>query len=195
MYEALKEPKTMVEHMPKGESNIAWFRLAEFVKRKEKERALCLYKLLAHSIADRAVSIQLQGDLYRAFDDTRAIDSYTQAVTLYQKSGREAQSTNLCEHVIRYLIHLKKYECIHLFITQVTGAEKDIVLLTMSSLISIILYAPQDKKLTQTKKCIETCIDIIAANHMISNESFWARLRILDEQIYQNLQQKILDIV
>ncbi len=49
--------------------NVAWYKLAEFVVRKEKERALSLLRLLTHSFNDQALKDQLEGDLLRSFDD------------------------------------------------------------------------------------------------------------------------------
>ena len=43
-----------------GVYSVAWFKLAEFVTRKEKERAFGVYRLLSHSIADRAFAAQLE---------------------------------------------------------------------------------------------------------------------------------------
>jgi len=79
---------------------IAWFKLAECVSRKEKERALGVYRLLAHSIEDEALAIQLEGDLLLSFDDAVAMVKYKQAAELYQKKERFAPAIGICEHII-----------------------------------------------------------------------------------------------
>ena len=52
-----------------GKTSLAWFKLAEFVTRGEKERALSIFRLLAHSIRHDALVVQLEGDILLAFDD------------------------------------------------------------------------------------------------------------------------------
>ena len=69
-------------------STIAWFKLADLVERKEKERALTIYRLLVHSLNDFAYRAQLEGDLLAAFNDARAIESYRRAALIYEKSDR-----------------------------------------------------------------------------------------------------------
>lgn len=82
---------------------IAWFKLAECVSRKEKERALGVYRLLSHSIDDEALAVQLEGDLLFSFQDhAAAIAKYKQAVELYQKQERFAPAIGISEHIIMH---------------------------------------------------------------------------------------------
>jgi hypothetical protein len=83
--------------MQSGKSSIAWFKLAEFAGRREKERALLFYRLLVHSINDEAVACQLEGDLYAAFNDHRAIDCYKRAARLYTQMNRPEHAEILHE--------------------------------------------------------------------------------------------------
>ncbi|MDP3788570.1 MAG: hypothetical protein Q8Q60_04640 [Candidatus Chromulinivorax sp.] len=78
--------------------NIAWFKLADIVSRGEKERALSVYKLLMHSIADQAFAYQLEGDILLAFDDNNAIDRYHAAANLYKKNGDYQKAIAVYEH-------------------------------------------------------------------------------------------------
>ena len=66
--------------------NVAWFKLAEFVGRKEKERALGVYRLLSHSLPDDAFAAQLRGRFLMAFYDEKAVDAYVKAARLYEKN-------------------------------------------------------------------------------------------------------------
>lgn len=99
-------------------STIAWFKLAEFVMRKEKERALGMYRLLVHSLPDEAYSAQLEGDLLRAFNDERAQECFVKAARIYEKDGRYCAAISLYEQLIilnpdtieNYLKALKLYE-------------------------------------------------------------------------------------
>ena len=81
--------------------NVAWFKLAEFVARGEKERALCVYRLLSHSIDDQAFVAQLEGDILLSFNDTNsAINRYQKAVDLYKKDGNILQAAAVYEHLL-----------------------------------------------------------------------------------------------
>lgn len=83
-----------------GKYTVAWFKLAEFVVRKEKERALGIYKLLSHSLPNKALSSQLHGDLLLSFSDEKAIDAYLQAASLYEKNGNIVQAAAIYEHIV-----------------------------------------------------------------------------------------------
>lgn len=100
--------------------NVAWFKLAEFVGRKEKERALGVYRLLSHSLPDDAFAAQLEGDLLMAFYDEKAVEVYQKAARLYEKNGQYDQAALLYEQMLMirpenrdFLIHaLRLYELI-----------------------------------------------------------------------------------
>jgi len=85
---------------PSIKFNVAWFKLAEFVSRKEKERAFAIYRLLVHSLDDNALSAQLEGDLLLAFNDDKALYVYERAAQLYESSGRITQALFLYERII-----------------------------------------------------------------------------------------------
>jgi len=80
--------------------NIAWFKLAEFVIRKEKERALYMYRLLVHSLPDEAFAAQLEGDLLHSFNDPKAFDCYVRAAIMYQKKGKHIEAIALYENLM-----------------------------------------------------------------------------------------------
>lgn len=83
-----------------GKYTIAWFKLAEFVGRKEKERALGIYRLLAHSLHDPALVFQLEGDLLFSFEDDKAIDSYAKAAQIYTKNNKIIQAIAIYENIL-----------------------------------------------------------------------------------------------
>lgn len=82
---------------------IAWFKIADFVARGEKERALHMYRLLMHSVPEPAISYQLEGDILLAFDDMTALDRYHKAADFYKKSGKTKQAIAVYEHVATFL--------------------------------------------------------------------------------------------
>jgi tetratricopeptide (TPR) repeat protein len=79
---------------------VAWYKLAEFVARGEKERALALYRLLAHSFEDTALSHQLEGDLFNSFHDAQAVESYQKAFELYKQHGRIIEAAAMCDYLV-----------------------------------------------------------------------------------------------
>jgi len=79
--------------------NIAWFNLANFIARREKERALSMYKLLMHSVSDKAFAYQLEGDILLAFDDMTALDKYYAAADLYKQRASYTKAIAVYEHV------------------------------------------------------------------------------------------------
>ncbi len=80
--------------------SIAWFKIAEYVSRGEKERALGVYRLLSHSFNDDAIAKQLEADIYLACNEKeRAIGLYKQAAELYKKSKRSTEATAIDEHL------------------------------------------------------------------------------------------------
>ncbi len=82
--------------------SIAWFKLAECVSRRERERALGVYRLLAHSFDDNmAIVYQLEGDIMLAFNEVEnAINKYVQAAQLYEKQGELVQAIAVYDHII-----------------------------------------------------------------------------------------------
>jgi len=89
--------------------NIAWFKLAECVSRGEKERALGVYRLLAHSLNDDALAAQLKGDILLTFNVQEALERYEEAATLYIRSNRINKATYVYEHLLTLQPHNKTY--------------------------------------------------------------------------------------
>jgi tetratricopeptide (TPR) repeat protein len=90
-----------MRQLPSDKYNVAWFKLAEFVSRGERERALCLYKLLVHSFDDYALAAQLEGDILLAFNDTKgACQRYRDAAMLFKDAKRLIESAAVYEHIL-----------------------------------------------------------------------------------------------
>jgi hypothetical protein len=89
-----------MKYLPSDKYNVAWFKLAECVSRREKERALGVYRLLSHSIDDQAFVHQLEGDILAAFGDlSGAVQQYQNAAELYKKDGRLFEAAAMNEHI------------------------------------------------------------------------------------------------
>ena len=88
-----------MKHIPQDRYNVAWFTLAECITRREKVRALGVYRLLSHSINDSALRFQLEGDILLAFEDATALEKYDTAYRMYQKEGRLREAIAVCEHL------------------------------------------------------------------------------------------------
>ena len=90
-----------MKQMQFNKNTIAWFKIAEYVSRGEKERALGVYRLLSYSFNDDAVARQLEADIYFSFGECdSAIVLYRQAMDLYQKSNRVLEAVAVGEHLI-----------------------------------------------------------------------------------------------
>lgn len=80
--------------------SVAWFKLAECVSRREKERALGVYRLLSHSFENPAVGHQLEGDILLAFNDrSGAVKTYEKAAQLYCEQKELTQATAVYDHL------------------------------------------------------------------------------------------------
>jgi len=90
-------------------ASVAWFKLAELVTRGEKEKALTLYRLLAHSFEERAYVLQVEGDILWAFEDEEAIERYKQAAFLYQKENKIREAIGVYDHLL--MLKPNDYEC------------------------------------------------------------------------------------
>jgi len=88
-----------MKHIPQDKYNVAWFTLAECIARKEKVRALGVYRLLAHSIDDVAFRRQLEADILLAFQDDVAITKYKEAAQVYRQEGRLLEAIAVYEHL------------------------------------------------------------------------------------------------
>lgn len=118
--------------------NIAWFKLAEFVSRGEKERALGIYKLLTLSINDPALIYQLEGDILLAFNDENAIDKYLKAGQLYLDNLRFIEAVSIYEHLISLKPDSLKFNIQALEIYKQLDLNKKIII-TLKNLITVSL--------------------------------------------------------
>lgn len=84
---------------------IAWFKIAEFVTRGQKERALGILRLLAHSLDDSALTSQLEGDVLLSFNDLSCEHKYQDAAEKYLKSERMQQAIAVYEHLVSLVPH------------------------------------------------------------------------------------------
>jgi hypothetical protein len=83
-----------------GSTCVAWFKLSELITRKEKEKALSLYRLLSHSFDDKAYALQLEGDILWSLEDKQALEKYDQAAFLYKKEQNLTSSVAVYQHLL-----------------------------------------------------------------------------------------------
>ncbi len=90
----------MQESFKKCTSSVAWFKLAQLVTRKEREKALGLYKLLSYSLENKAYALQVEADLLLALEENEdAMTKYQQAAFLYKKEKNLVLATSIYEHL------------------------------------------------------------------------------------------------
>lgn len=104
-----RERGTFMKHIPSEKSNVAWFKLAEFVGRGERERTFSLYRLLTHSLDDQAFLKKLEADLWVTFDQKEAEKHYTQAAHLYKKEERWGEAIIIYELLLELRPHATQY--------------------------------------------------------------------------------------
>jgi hypothetical protein len=82
-------------------SSVAWFKLANLIEKREKEKALNVFRLLTHSLRDRAYSLQLEGDILWSLDESAlAHEKYVHSALLYQKDKRWIHAVSLYESLL-----------------------------------------------------------------------------------------------
>lgn len=89
-----------MRYIPTDKYTVAWFKLAECVAKGEKEKAFGVYRLLMHSLEDKAYAHQLEGDLLGAFHDERALEKYEHAAQLYVANHRWKEAIALYEELV-----------------------------------------------------------------------------------------------
>jgi hypothetical protein len=152
---------------------IAWFKLSEFIRRKQKERALGMYKLLMHSVEDDAFAKQVEADLLHFFEEPSAIDAYIEAAQMYQKKNKLAQATAIYEqlvllqpkncHFIKKLFHFyeqlnhptRLFFSISRLIEPIIQAENCEILYSCNNIFSLI---PPEEQGHLYKKAVATLI-------------------------------------
>ncbi len=82
------------------ERSVAWFKLADLIARGEREKALSVFRLLAHSLPDKAYTLQVEGDILWYMDDRAAAEKYRQAAVIYQKDKRFVDAIAIQEHLL-----------------------------------------------------------------------------------------------
>jgi tetratricopeptide (TPR) repeat protein len=88
------------QRIPQNNSSIAWFKIANLIERREREKALSVYKLMAHSLQDKAYALQLEGDILCYFEDfPESCVKYLQSAFLYRNAKRWLDAVSLYEQV------------------------------------------------------------------------------------------------
>jgi tetratricopeptide (TPR) repeat protein len=96
----IKKGLEMMRYIPTDKYTVAWFKLAECVAKGEKEKAFGVYRLLMHSLEDKAYAHQLEGDLLGAFQDDRALEKYEHAAQMYTSNNRWKEAIALYEELV-----------------------------------------------------------------------------------------------
>ena len=144
-----------MKQVPADKYNIAWFKLAECVARKEKERAMGVYRLLTHSLDDTALACQLKGDLLLSFEEDGAQNFYQEAAWLYQNAGRYLEAAAVYEHLRTIEPENQSYciPLIDLYQKLELYKKKDAVLNYLVD--SLIMKQAEEEALTSIKKALD----------------------------------------
>lgn len=164
---------------------LAWFKLSEFIRRGEKERALAIYKLLMHTVDDHAFAKQLEGDLLLFFNDQDATTSYLTAAQLYKKAGKLAQATAVYEHLVAQFPHEEP------FLTALINCYRELghpsrIVLTFGRLLAPLAHA-------QPAEIIAQAIDYLALTLNAAETASLYSILVIELAQQKNIDQKILD--
>ncbi len=175
-------PKFSVIDAGTSRSMVAWFKLAEFVGRGERERAFTLYRLLAYAIPDPALVAQLEGDLLVAFKDDKAPVAYLRAVELYAESARFESAfrlvthmTHLCQPTINVLRKL----------VLLAGAP-NVASYKARALERLIFLLLTERAWPEARQLVDEAVPWYLDVLPEALTSFMAQLAALDEKLYQH---------
>ncbi|MCL4229526.1 hypothetical protein KJZ61_02430 [Candidatus Dependentiae bacterium] len=127
-----------MRHFPSDKYNLAWFKLAECVTRGEKERALGVYRLLSHSIDDKAYALKLEGDILSSFNDSAANERYRAALLAYREQGRVQEAIGISEYLLSIDNHDMEILEQLLNLYKQTGSEKQLARIGAQFLVLLI---------------------------------------------------------
>jgi tetratricopeptide (TPR) repeat protein len=125
--------------------NIAWFKLADCIARGEKERALGVYRLLSHSLDDKALACQLHADILLSFQDDQAEAMYKKAAEMYYEQERYVQAAAVYEHLVTLEPHNIGYRITIIELYQQLGISSK-VMEYVQTLVSYLLEKQDWKK-------------------------------------------------
>ncbi len=167
--------------------SVAWFKLAEFVSRGEKEKALNLYRLLSHSFNEKAYALQLEADVLWAFEDMEALERYRQAAFLYKKEQNIASAVAIYEH----LLTLQPGSCENLvslleFYARLSWVDK------FKDRLSLLVELFENRKLSQWVlwEAIETVVFILREQK--NKKIFNVLSSLLGERVPSVLEKTVL---
>lgn len=163
-----------MRYIPTDKYTVAWFKLAECVAKGEKEKAFGVYRLLMHSLEDKAYAYQLEGDLLGAFQDERALEKYEHAAQLYVSNHRWKEAACIYQELAglvpendRYIKHLlqvcKKYKTGAVFLIKLIEIAQFCFAKKAYSSLSLVIEEMPESCLDeyQIKSCIELCMKMI----------------------------------
>lgn len=166
--------------------NIAWFKLADCIARGEKEKALGVYRLLSHSLDDKALACQLHADILLSFHDEQAEVIYKRAADMYKEQERYLEAAAIYEHLVTLQPHNLLYRVTIIEFYEQLGIHTK-VMEYVDCLVQYLLEKNDWKK----------AIELVDRFGMIGNHAFAAQLheKILFHVIHTNdvLPDTIMD--
>lgn len=172
-----------MRYIPTDKYTVAWFKLAECVAKGEKEKAFGVYRLLMHSLEDKAYAHQLEGDLLGAFQDERALEKYEHAAQMYMSNNRWKEAIALYEELA--IMSTDNARAIHCLLELYTKHKKpeqyaSKIIKLASSFFSKknFVYASQFIDMLPecavpqetTESCINLCMQMIKKNELEAHQ-------------------------
>jgi hypothetical protein len=171
-----------MKQMQSDKYTIAWFKIADYVSRGEKERALGVYRLLSHSFNDDAIARQLEGDINLSCNEkVRAIELYRLSVELYLKTHRFLEAAAILENLIELVPGdiMLRVNVIDYYRELANFLKID------QHFHALILTTQIHLHYALVKTCIEKIIDtFLNTEHEDKLQSFFATLNACDQDLY-----------
>lgn len=182
----------MKQNQKNGMYSIAWFKIAECVLRGEKERALGVHRLLAHSLDDKALAMQLEGDIMFACGDIdRALQVYNDAALCYISLKKYEQAAGIYEHMIflKPIDDLLYNALLKVYIA--ANISQHIVRLA----ILYIALLNEHNSVPKMKNIVEEVLTVLAKKDQVSFANELLKVAFVVDQDRIELQETLLKIV
>lgn len=142
--------------------NLAWFKLSEFISRKEKERAFGVYKVLMLAFESKEYCLLVEGDLHAVFEEyNEAFNKYFEAAKLYEEKKDLFLTTVAYEAIVKVYNKLQFWQKLLNFYNQIGYIPK--IALALKNIFYLALEEKKnnlaEETLKELKKVEKYCID------------------------------------
>lgn len=177
-----------MRYIPTDKYTVAWFKLAECVAKGEKEKAFGVYRLLMHSLEDKAYAYQLEGDLLGAFQDDRALEKYEHAAELYVANQRWKEAIALYEELA--LMNPDNVRAVHCLLELYSKYKKPEQ--CVSKILRLALTFYEKRKWDYIEQLVDTLAECTITTQDLQQCSSFCLLMITHNNLESRVIEKIV---